>query len=107
VTHHCHAVRCETPCKPEFLMCGKHWRRVPAYIQVLVWRHYRPGQCNDKCPSFEWCIAADAAVAAVARAEDQSKPWGTMFVKAFWPERPREEVFAAFDALAATKGAAR
>lgn len=50
-------------------MCFRHWKIVPREIQRLVWRHYRPGQCDDKNPSEEWHQAADAAIRAVARAE--------------------------------------
>jgi hypothetical protein len=80
-------------------MCGRHWIRVPAFVQRLVWKHYRAGQCGDKSPSFEWCVAADAAVAAVARAEGQPKPWGSMFTAAFHPRRTADEVLAAWDAM--------
>lgn len=101
VHHHCHAVRCSKLCHPRFLMCGRHWRLVPAYLQLLVWKHYRDGQCDDKQPSYEWCVAADAAVAAVARKENQPKPWGSMFVQAFHPQRSREDLVATFNALVA------
>lgn len=64
--HHCHAVGCETHCKPEHLMCFAHWRMVPDIIQRAVYRYYRPGQCDDMRPSENWHRAADAAIAAVA-----------------------------------------
>lgn len=67
--HHCHARRCPTPCKPEYLMCPKHWRMVPAALQREVWRTYRPGQCDDKSPSEAWHRAADAAINAVFELE--------------------------------------
>ncbi len=63
--HHCHARNCETRCPPEYLMCPKHWRMVPIALQREVWKHYRPGQCDDMRPSREWHVAADAAIAAV------------------------------------------
>jgi hypothetical protein len=66
MTHTCHALGCETPCKPEFLMCLKHWRMVPLKLQQRVWATYRHGQCDDKSPSEQWHEAADAAIAAVA-----------------------------------------
>lgn len=67
--HRCHARGCERACKPEFLMCGRHWKMVPKRIQAKVYRHYRDGQCDDKKPSQEWMDAAKAAIAAVAEAE--------------------------------------
>lgn len=72
--HHCHALGCDTRCKPEFLMCPNHWRMVPFKLQRLVWAHYRPGQCDDKRPSAEWMQAADAAIAAVALKEGRPVP---------------------------------
>ena len=67
--HLCHAIGCETPVKPELLMCLKHWRLVPYQLQRAVWRTYRPGQCDDMDPSAEWHTAADAAIKAVAERE--------------------------------------
>lgn len=67
--HTCHAAGCTTHCKPEMLMCGKHWRMVPERHKAAVWMTYRPGQCDDMRPSFAWHAAADEAIAAVARLE--------------------------------------
>ena len=50
------------------LMCPKHWRLVPAPVRTRVWATYRPGQTAGSA-SPEWYIAADEAIAAVARAE--------------------------------------
>lgn len=50
-------------------MCLKHWRMVPVKLQRAVWRHYRPGQCDDRDPSSDWHKAADAAIGYVARLE--------------------------------------
>lgn len=72
MNHHCHARGCVKEIKPELLMCWKHWCRVPRAIQRAVWRHYRPGQCDDKQPSAEWHQAADAAIGAVALKENLS-----------------------------------
>lgn len=69
--HTCHARGCGVPVKPELLMCGPHWRRVPRPIQRAVWAGYRPGQCDDKRVSKAWLKAADAAIGFVARAEGQ------------------------------------
>jgi hypothetical protein len=67
--HHCHARGCTVAVRPEFLMCGRHWRSVPKAIQRAVWRHYRAGQCDDNDVSKAWLQAADAAIGFVARAE--------------------------------------
>lgn len=64
--HTCHARGCSVPVPPERLMCLDHWRRVPRAVQRAVWRAYRPGQCDDKRPSAEWFVAADAAIGYVS-----------------------------------------
>ena len=74
MTHTCHARGCETPCKPELLMCPKHWRMVPAHIQKAVYKNYRHGQCDDKRPSQAWHDAADAAIRAVWATENKPDP---------------------------------
>jgi len=55
-------------------MCLRHWRMVPKHLQRDVWATYRPGQCDDKHPSEAWHEAANAAIAAVARAEGRELP---------------------------------
>lgn len=72
VGHHCHAVGCANPCKPEFLMCPTHWGTVPLDLQKQVYATYRPGQCDDMDPSAAWHVAADAAIGAVALFEGRS-----------------------------------
>ena len=47
-------------------MCPAHWRQVPLRFKHLVWKQYRPGQCDDKTPSPQWRAAADVAIACVA-----------------------------------------
>ena len=66
MAHRCHATDCRSSVPPERLMCLAHWRTVPRTIQRRVWAAYRPGQCDDMKPSPEYCIAARAAVVAVA-----------------------------------------
>jgi len=73
MTHHCHARNCTTAVPPEKLMCLRHWRMVPKAIQREVWKHYRPGQCDDKKPSEAWHRAADAAIAAVHDKETKGR----------------------------------
>jgi hypothetical protein len=67
--HHCHALDCNVPTKPELLMCLRHWRMVPRDLQRAVWAAYRRGQCDDKQPSRAWFYAANAAIDAVAQTE--------------------------------------
>lgn len=65
----CHARGCKVACKPEMLMCLRHWCMVPGPLQAEVWNHYRPGQCDDMQPSEAWFAAADAAIRAVFEKE--------------------------------------
>lgn len=69
--HRCHATGCERNVKPEYLMCGPHWRKVPIAIQIRVLRAYRVGQCDDLSPSQAYCEAAKAAVIAIAEQENR------------------------------------
>lgn len=69
VAHTCHARECTVKVKPEFLMCGAHWAKVPRKIQAAVWANYRAGQCDDLRPSRAWHTAASAAIGFVARLE--------------------------------------
>lgn len=68
MTHHlCHARGCKVAVRPTLLMCGTHWRMVPATLKVRVLKAYRVGQCADKSPSKEWKDAAFEAIEAVAK----------------------------------------
>lgn len=69
MAHTCHANFCNKKCRPEMLMCLKHWRMVPKDVQRAVLEHYRQGQCEDKRPSQEWFVAAQTAIACVAAAD--------------------------------------
>jgi hypothetical protein len=52
------------------LMCLKHWRMVPRDIQNKVWATYQEGQEQGKAtPSKEWHEAADEAIEAVYKKE--------------------------------------
>lgn len=64
--HHCHAIGCGTRCKPELLMCPRHWRMVGTRNRIAVLRAYRRGQCDDKRPTRAWMDAANAAIREVA-----------------------------------------
>ena len=67
--HLCHARGCARPVPPRLLMCLRHWRMVPPEIQKLVWKHYRPGQEIDKCPSREYLAVMKRAIDSVAEQE--------------------------------------
>ena len=70
--HRCHAKGCEVPVEPRKLMCGRHWRMVPRFLQYAIWKHYRPGQEIDKRPSVEYLEAMRQAINAVAVQEGRS-----------------------------------
>ncbi len=68
--HKCHAIGCETPCKPEMLMCKRHWTMLPNPRKRSVLREYKAGQCNlNPIPSEQWHDAADAAIYWIKIAE--------------------------------------
>lgn len=77
--HKCHAIECETPCKPSYLMCGPHWAMVSFEHQTAVRKAYRHGQCAGRVrPSPTWLAAANHAIADVAEREgrdEQAKLW--------------------------------
>lgn len=53
-------------------MCPPHWRMVPKDLQQAVWANYRPGQCDDKDVTRAWLDAADAAIEAVWKKEQEA-----------------------------------
>lgn len=70
MAHECHANFCNTPCRPEHLMCARHWRMVPMDVQERVYSYYVPGQCQDNPrPTREWLDSAYLAIAIVAETE--------------------------------------
>ena len=72
--HKCHAIGCDQKCKPEYLMCKKHWDMLPVGRKRSVLREYRPGQCqNNPTPSPQWHDAADAAIYWIHIAELRAK----------------------------------
>lgn len=72
MAHHCHAAGCRRVVPATLLMCGPHWRMVPARVRARVWRHYRRGQCDDWKITHEYAEAARDAVRAVAEKEGRS-----------------------------------
>lgn len=69
----CAANGCAAKVDRRYLMCRRHWARVPIAIQRLVYRHFRPGQLEDLRPSRPWYEAAADAVEAVARLEGRDE----------------------------------
>jgi hypothetical protein len=65
-SHRCHAIGCEIPVEPKLLMCFRHWKMVPKFLQKEIWRWYRPGQEVDKKPSREYMAVQKLAIEAVA-----------------------------------------
>jgi len=62
-SHKCHAIGCNSTCKPEHLMCKNCWDQVPKSKQKRVYEEYVEGQCNlDPMPTPQWHDAADVAI---------------------------------------------
>ncbi|UMQ59661.1 hypothetical protein [Leptospira interrogans] len=38
---------------------------VPKDLQRMIWKYYRPGQCDDWKPSLEYCTTAKLAISQV------------------------------------------
>ncbi len=72
--HHCHAVDCEEAVPPKMHMCLKHWKMVPKAVQDLIWKHYRPGQENDKRPTVDYIATAFVSISCVALKEGKQLP---------------------------------
>ena len=63
MSHTCHAIGCKTACKPEHLMCSKHWDMVTSFAKERVYAEYQDGQCSrDGGPTPQWHSAADVAI---------------------------------------------
>ena len=71
MSHHCHALNCETNVPPRMHMCGRHWRMVPRRLQDALWANYRRGQERTLTPSAAYLRAAADCVRAVAEKEGQ------------------------------------
>ena len=69
MAHTCHATECEVEVSPQMWGCRRHWFMVPQAIRNQIWHTYRDGQCDDWNPSKPYCLAAKAAVEAVALRE--------------------------------------
>lgn len=61
---------CDRPIKAEYLMCGDHWRKVPANVQIEVYNALRKVErIPHHAPRKEWTAARDAYEAAVEKAK--------------------------------------
>lgn len=69
MAHHCHATGCTTNVPPEYFMCYRHWKSLPRPMQAAIWRHYRPGQCDDWNITHQYAEAARTAVRFIAARE--------------------------------------
>lgn len=47
MSYPCPATDCPLSVGDHLLMCRKHWRQVPAELQVAVWRTYRARDRGD------------------------------------------------------------
>lgn len=74
MSHHCHAIGCETEVPPKLHMCLAHWRMVPKLVRDLIWVHYRKGQEVDKRPTTEYLAVAFVSISCVALKEGKELP---------------------------------
>lgn len=52
--HHCHWPGCKAEVPEKMWGCLKHWKRLPAVLQMKIMKAYRKGQEIDKKPSKEY-----------------------------------------------------
>lgn len=52
--HTCHWPGCKKKCPPTFWGCREHWFMLPNEFRQAIWKHYRPGQEQDKKPSPDY-----------------------------------------------------
>jgi len=62
MTHRCPGPRCTHQVDDNMLMCGRHWRMVPAPLQRAVWAAWRNGEGRY---SPEHTAAIEAAIRSV------------------------------------------
>lgn len=61
--HHCHALGCDNPCPPKWLMCGDCWAQVPKSLQDDV---YRTVKLRAKVVNASWAAWWRAQAKAIA-----------------------------------------
>ncbi len=67
--HLCHALGCMSNCPPRWLMCRRHWKKVPPDIQVEVYRTVKLRGTHIDVSWAPWWRAQAQAIAAVAHME--------------------------------------
>ena len=73
MNHHCHANGCQTVTEPRMLMCLKHWRQVPKFLQDAVWSAYKAAPAPGRARDFGYLTACANAVECVAEQEGIAK----------------------------------
>jgi hypothetical protein len=81
--HTCHAFECKKVTKPEMFMCFKHWKMVPRNLQLLIWKYYRPGQCDDWQISDKYAETAKLSIKSVAEKERKTVPEDDICLKVY------------------------
>lgn len=74
MAHTCHAFEYAERTKPEMFMCRNHWFALPIALRRLIWRTYRPGQCDDWHISKAYAEAAKNCIRYVANQEKKAIP---------------------------------
>lgn len=64
--HTCNAHGCERRVPPSMFACKPHWFALPKKIRDAIWNEYRPGQEDDKEPSFRYMAVQRLAVSHTA-----------------------------------------
>lgn len=72
MSHQCHAAGCQASVPPKLMMCKKHWYMLPMLMRSAIWKHYRPGQEDDKRITKEYSEAAQKAIKYLADLEGRS-----------------------------------
>lgn len=66
MSHTCHAHGCTRRVPPAMFACKPHWFALRKPMRDAIWREYRPGQENDKKPSYRYLAVQRRAVAELA-----------------------------------------
>jgi hypothetical protein len=66
MNHHCHALGCDKPCPPRWLMCSNCWSKVPADLAAEVYRTVRLRGAEVDASWAPWWRAQAQAIAHVA-----------------------------------------
>lgn len=66
LNHHCHALGCNNPCPPKWLMCRDCWGKVPAELAAEVYRTVKLRGSAIDASWAPWWRAQARAIAHVA-----------------------------------------